>query len=217
MPIKHLKVSTEPEGPDPDQINASDWNAAHDLSALTWADFPTAMRPTWGNLILPGSASTSASAYAVKGTIYRADTDITITHVRAFQAATFSGTYSHGVALLLSKTESPAGTITAATFDAPLAEATGVAWPAANGFREAALPTPVNIAAGTDFFVYVSITSGTNTSIARVQSGANGAFFSGALTPYIGTPQIAQNPFVGGAPGTIGTGIYNVSPVCYPR
>lgn len=217
MPITHLKVSTEPDGPDPDQINASDWNDDHDLSGLRWGDLPVSMRPTWGNLLLPGTNTASTSAYAVKGIVIRANQDITVTAVRAFQAGATSGTYSMGIAPVLSKTESPTGTIAAATFGTPLAEVTGLAWPAQQGMREAILPTPLDVAAGTDIFVYISLTSGTATGVARPQSGGSGALLVGDLFAYTGTCQIAQNPYTGGSPSIIGTGIYNISVVCYPR
>jgi len=38
--IKHKKVSSQPDGANPDLVNASDWNDAHDLTGLALSDVP---------------------------------------------------------------------------------------------------------------------------------------------------------------------------------
>lgn len=213
MSLKHLKVSALPDGPDPTQVQASDWNDDHDLSGLTWSDFPAAMRPTLGSVILTASSTTNAATYATKGTVWHADSDLDVLDIRVLHGA-FATTYRAGVALCTPTISG--GVVTALSVSTPLAESADVTVAAVSLDRVFSLSSPVHISAGSYFLLYSTVTAGgsTGASINRSNLTTGDMIFDALATPVGGSPQFALTPFTGAASaGAIVTGFS----LHYPR
>lgn len=205
MPIKHTKVSALPDGPDAAQVQASDWNAAHDLSALVWGDFPTALRPVFGSLMRTGTPSPSSSAYATKGHIYTANQDLDILGV-AWARGSGAFTWRPGVAKVMSLTES-GGTISAVTLGTPTDGTATVLASNAQDF-EMSLTAPLQVNSGERFGVFMTVTSGTGTSVNPIMTGAvdtNSFRYGASYWPNgSGAFLINSNAFTGGAASAVG-------------
>lgn len=203
MPIKHTFVSSLADGPDPDQIQASHWNDAHDLSALTWGDFPVAMRPVLGNLPRLGVIAGSSSAYATKGHIYTAAQDLDIL---AVSWARFSGgtVWRAGAALVTSLTES-GGVISAVSFSAPT-ESANATLTSGTQDSELTLSSPVHVLAGQRFMVYTTLIGGSATAACPLGTGAVDTYRGPATYWPNGSGAVlaAQTPFLGGAASAVG-------------
>lgn len=153
MPLTHTKVSPKPDGAFPSQVQASDWNAGHDLSGFSWQDLPAALkaqdlRPAQ----LMGDYTAEQNAYAVKGTLFYAETDIQISAVHAYQAIT--STTNHICGIASATVTEVGGVATAVTTNAILGEAPSSSIGSSVGWAGGALTSPVTISAGTYFLAY---------------------------------------------------------------
>lgn len=199
MSLNHLKVSPKPDGAFPAQVQASDWNAQHDLSTFSWQDLPAGLK---AQDLVPGrpqgAYNSNSLTQQVKAVVYYAETDIQVLGVHAYQAIT--STTDHLVGVAACTVSEVFGGLVSVTADAILGEAPYNIL-ASVGWVGGPLASPITITAGSHFLAY------TRTEVQdRVRIATSGLQQEGlGVRPLIGMAAWASSASFVGSAGVVAT------------